>query len=803
MMKRIFILFSFALLVAGGAFAQAMSDDEVVAYVKSGLAQGKQKKTIYNELMVKGVSTTQLQRIKDKYEQQQSNAVANKGNNNVDTQRVNPEQAEDKAPAQSNDLNVDGPEGGIKVFGRDIFRTANLTFEPSMNIATPVNYRLGPGDQLQIEVWGASEANITQKVTPDGYISIPNVGPINVNGLTVQAASNRIKAKLSQIYSGMASSNVNLSTNVKVSLGQIRTIQVNIMGEVARPGTYALSSFSTVFHALYKAGGMSRMGSLRNIKVVRGGRTVATVDVYDYIINGRSHSDIRLQEGDVILASPYEALVLIKGKVKRPMYYEMKSSESIRTLIGFAGGFSNDAYRGSVTVDRNNSKERTVATVDDMNFGVFKVKDGDVVSVGEILDRYDNRIEVKGAVYRPGYYELGKDIQTVRDLIQRADGLLEYAFTNRAVLHRENDDKTLEVIALNVKAILDGTEPDVTLQKNDVLFIPSKYDLESKGTLEIRGEVYNPNIFPFAANTKLEDLIIMAGGLTESASTVRVDVTRRIIDKKGTKKQKEIAKTYTFGVKEGFVVEGDPGFVLEPYDQVFVRRSPGYSEKINVSVAGEVEFEGDYALNVRNERLSDVIEKAGGLTEFAYIDGARLERQMTPEEYKQAQELMAMVKSNNQISGNDSIVVPTVSRTYSVGINLKEIMENPHSAIDPVLQEGDLIVVPQYMNTVSVSGSVRKPNSVVYDPKMKLKDYINEAGGYAERARKSGTFILYPNGHIKELGKKAKAKDIVGGSKIIVPQKGRSQWNLATSLSTVTTSVSMLAVIASLINAMK
>ena len=803
MMKRIFILFSFALLVAGGAFAQAMSDDEVVAYVKSGLAQGKQKKTIYNELMVKGVSTTQLQRIKDKYEQQQSNAVANKGNNNVDTQRVNPEQAEDKAPAQSNDLNVDGAEGGIKVFGRDIFRTANLTFEPSMNIATPVNYRLGPGDQLQIEVWGASEANITQKVTPDGYISIPNVGPINVNGLTVQAASNRIKAKLSQIYSGMASSNVNLSTNVKVSLGQIRTIQVNIMGEVARPGTYALSSFSTVFHALYKAGGMSRMGSLRNIKVVRGGRTVATVDVYDYIINGRSHSDIRLQEGDVILASPYEALVLIKGKVKRPMYYEMKSSESIRTLIGFAGGFSNDAYRGSVTVDRNNSKERTVATVDDMNFGVFKVKDGDVVSVGEILDRYDNRIEVKGAVYRPGYYELGKDIQTVRDLIQRADGLLEYAFTNRAVLHRENDDKTLEVIALNVKAILDGTEPDVTLQKNDVLFIPSKYDLESKGTLEIRGEVYNPNIFPFAANTKLEDLIIMAGGLTESASTVRVDVTRRIIDKKGTKKQKEIAKTYTFGVKEGFVVEGDPGFVLEPYDQVFVRRSPGYSEKINVSVAGEVEFEGDYALNVRNERLSDVIEKAGGLTEFAYIDGARLERQMTPEEYKQAQELMAMVKSNNQISGNDSIVVPTVSRTYSVGINLKEIMENPHSAIDPVLQEGDVIVVPQYMNTVSVSGSVRKPNSVVYDPKMKLKDYINEAGGYAERARKSGTFILYPNGHIKELGRNAKAKDIVGGSKIIVPQKGRSQWNLATSLSTVTTSVSMLAVIASLINAMK
>ena len=802
-MKRIWILFFFALLAAGGANAQAMSDDEVISYVKNAVNQGKSQQTIYKEVVARGVSTSQLQRIKDKYEQQKENAVVKKSNKNVDTQRVNPEQAEDKAPAQSNDMTVDGPEGGIKVFGRDIFRTANLTFEPSMNIATPVNYRLGPGDELQIEVWGASETNITQKVSPDGYISIPNVGPVNVNGLTVQAATNRIKAKLSQIYSGLASSNVNLSTHVKVSLGQIRTIQVNIMGEVARPGTYALSSFSTVFHALYKAGGMSKMGSLRNIKVVRGGRTVATVDVYDYIINGRSHSDIRLQEGDVILASPYDALVLIKGKVKRPMYYEMKSSESIRTLIGFAGGFSNDAYRGAVTVDRNNTKERTVATVDDMNYGVFKVKDGDVVSVGEILDRYDNRIEVKGAVYRPGYYELGKDIQTVKDLIEKADGLLEYAFTNRAVLHRENDDKTLEVISLNVKAIIDGTEADVTLRKNDVLFIPSKYDLEQKGTLEIRGEVYKPNVFPYAANTKLEDLIIMAGGLTESASTVRVDVTRRIIDRKGTKKQKEIAQTFSFGVKDGFVVEGEPGFVLEPYDQVFVRRSPGYSEKVNVTVSGEVEFEGDYSLNVRNERLSDVLEKAGGLTEFAYIEGARLERQMTPEEYKQAQELMDMVASNNKVSGNDSIVVPQVSRTYPVGIDLKEILANPHSAIDPVLQDGDVIVIPQYMTTVSVSGSVRKPNSVVYDPKMKLKDYISEAGGYAERARKSGTFILYPNGHIKELGRNASAKDIIGGSKIIVPQKGRSQWNLGTTLSTITTSVSMLAVIASLINAMK
>ena len=801
-MKKILILM-FIALCSVQANAQAMSDKAVIQYAKNGVNQGKSQKQLYQELLLKGVTKDQMLRIKEEYERQQAKTNEVRAEQKADTQRVNPEKRDDSEKAQNNNMREAAPVGNIKVFGRDIFNNSNLTFEPSLNIATPVDYRLGPGDQLVIEVWGASQANITQKVTPDGYITIPDVGPIQVNGLTVQAASNKIRAKLSKIYSGMGTTNVDLSTDVKVSLGQIRTIQVNIMGEVAQPGTYALSSFSTVFHALYKAGGISQLGSLRNIKVVRGGRTVATVDVYDYILHGRSHSDIRLQEGDVILASPYDALVLVKGKIKRPMYYEMKRTESIRTLIDYAGGFTNDAYTSAVTVERNDEKERTICSVDDMNYGVFKVKDGDVVSVGAILDRYNNRIEIKGAVYRPGFYELGKEISTVRDLITKADGLLEDAFTNRAVLHRENLDKTLEIISVNVKGVLDGTEPDITLQRNDVLFIPSKYDLEAKGTVEISGEVYSPGIFPYAENTKLEDLIIMAGGLTESASKVRVDIARRLNDPNSTKKQKEISKMFSFAVKDGFVVEGDPGFILEPYDQVFVRRSPGYTPKVNVSITGEVEFEGSYALNERNERLSDLIAHAGGLTGFAYLKGARLERQLSEEEYLQAKELLTMVASNNQISGNDSIIIPAVSRTYTVAIDLEKIMSNPHSSLDPVLQDGDAVIIPQLMTTVQVTGSVRKPNSVVYNPDMKLKDYISEAGGYAERARKSGTFILYPNGHIKELGRNASAKEIVGGAKIIVPQKSKSQWNLGTTLSSITTSVSMLAVIASLINATK
>ena len=803
MMKKILFSLFLTLMMPTAIFAQSMTDDAVMAYVKDGVKQGKTQKQLYQELLIKGVTKEQLLRIKEKYEQQQSMSKERQGNENIDTERTEAKDEENSSSAQDDNKQLAMPQDGIKVFGRDIFYSSNLTFEPSMNIATPTDYRLGPGDQVVIEVWGASEANIVQKVTPDGYISIPDVGPIAVNGLTVQAASNRIRAKLSKIYSGMKTANVDLSTNVKVSLGQIRTIQVNIMGEVARPGTYALSSFSTVFHALYKAGGVSPIGSLRNIKVVRGGRTVATIDVYDYILQGRSHTDIRLQEGDVILASPYEALVMIQGKIKRPMYYEMKSSESIATLINYAGGFTDDAYASSITVERSNAKERTICTVDEMHYNDFKMKDGDVVSIGAILDRYDNRVEIKGAVYRPGSYAIGQDIRTVRDLILKADGLLEEAFTNRGVLHRENPDRKLEIISVNTKGILDGTEPDIALQKNDALFIPSIYDLEAKGTLEINGEVFAPGIFPFAANTKLEDLIIMAGGLTEAASTVRVDVTRRFTDNKSTKKRKEISETFTFSVKDGFVIEGEQGFILEPYDQVFVRRSPGYTPKINVTINGEVEYEGNYALNERNERLSDVIKQAGGLTEFAYLEGARLERQLTYEEYLQAKELMAMVVSNNKVDGNDSIIVPEVTRTYPVGINLVEIMKNPHSAIDPVLHDGDVIIIPQLMTTVSISGSVRKPNSIVYDPKKDLKDYISEAGGYAERARKSGTFILYPNGHIKELGRNASAKNIIGGSTIIVPQKAKSQWNLGTTMSTISTSVSMLAVIASLINTMK
>lgn len=798
-MKKLLTLLFACCLLPLSAMAQ-MSDEAVVEYVKEGVNQGKSQQQLTRELVTKGVTKEQAYRLKEQYENQQRGQAHTQAA--VDVERSNPETQDDALTEMAGTKEIH--EGSIQVFGRNIFTNSNLTFEPSMNMPTPQNYRLGPGDQLVIEVWGASEANYTQKVSPEGYINIPQIGPLNVNGMTVQAASNLIKGKLSTIYSGMATTNVDLSTSAKVTLGQIRTIQVNIMGEVAKPGTYALSSFSTAFHALYRAGGVSGLGTLRGIRVVRGGKTVSTIDVYDYILRGRSESDIRLQDGDVILVPPYEQLVEIEGNVKRPMWYEMKKGESLSTLLNYAGGFTSDAYGRSLTIERNDGTEKSVATIDEMEFANFILKDGDRVDVGAILQRYTNRVEIKGAVYRPGFYQMGKDISTVRELIAKADGPLDDAFLDHAVLHRENDDKTLEVIAVDLKAILNQTSADIVLHKNDVLFVPSKHDLKEQGTITVAGEVFAPGSFPYAKNTKIEDIIIQAGGLLESASLVRVDVTRRIVDNMGTKKQKEIAKIFSFGIKDGFVIEGEAGFILEPYDQVFVRRSPGYSPQINVSISGEVEFEGNYALSVRNERLSDLIKKAGGLSDYAYARGARLERSMTEEEYRQARDLMDVIEAQN-VSDKDSVKITSAGnrRIYSVAIDLEKALANPHSDYDISLQPGDNVIIPQYLNTIKVRGAVRLQNAITYDPNMNLKQIIKEAGGWAGRAKKSGTFIIYPNGHVKELGRKAPAKDIQPGSEIIVPTKHKSNWNVNTTIATITGTITALATTIALVFAAK
>lgn len=655
---------------------------------------------------------------------------------------------------------------GRKVFGRDIFNKEDLTFEPVMNIATPQSYVVGPGDEVKVDIYGASQKSTTYTVTPDGDIVIDGYGPINISGLTVKQANARIRSTLGSRYS---------SSSIKMTLGQTRTITVNVMGEVQTPGTYTLSAFASVFHALYMAGGVSSIGTLRNIKVFRNGKEISVVDVYDYILNGKLSGNVRLQDNDVIVVGPYECIVDIAGKVKRPMYYEMKKTESVQTLLKYAGYFAGDAYTKSVRVIRKNGSRYGVFNVQEFDMGSFHLADGDSVTVDSIIPRYENMVEVKGAVFRPGMYQLGGNITTVRSLIESADGLTEDAFTNRGVIHRMKEDRTLKVISVDVQGIIDGRVADIPLKNEDVLFIPSKSERQENRTITIHGEVLYPGVYKYADNETLEDFVVQAGGLKESASTVKVDVSRRVSNRKALTRDSVIAKTYSFALKDGFVVDGQPGFTLEPYDEVYVRKSPSYLVQQNVSIEGEVNFPGTYALTKSESRLSDIVRASGGTNKLAYVKGARLERRITPEERTRMEQVLKMAQFQSKTE-EDTIDVSKLDLgdTYYVGIQLDKALEAPGSDYDLTLREGDKIIVPEYTNTVKVSGNVLYPNTVAYKKGKGARYYVNQAGGWGIRAKKGSTYIVHMNGTVNQMGKGEKPTP---GSEVIVPTKPKSEVN--------------------------
>lgn len=770
-----------------------MTDQQVLEYAKDGVKQGKDQRTIATELARRGVTREQAERVKKLYEQQTNTDSDNLTGTAKAEARLREQVQEDNSTMLDEKPQAQEVAQQDAVFGRNIFNTRNLTFEPNVNIATPPNYRLGPGDEVVIDIWGASQNTIRQQVSPDGTINLEQLGPVFLSGMTIDRAQQYLTGELRKIYSDQ-------SNQIRVTLGNTRTIQINVMGEVVQPGTYALSAFSTVFHALYRAGGVSGIGSLRNVKVSRGGQIVATVDVYQFIMQGKTRDDIRLEEGDVIIVPAYDALVQITGNVKRPMRYEMKKGETLSTLLKYAGGFTSDAYTKSLRIVRQNGKEYQVNTVDDTDYSVCKMHDGDVVTAEAILDRFTNKLEVRGAVYRPGIYELGGKLNTVRELVDKADGLMADAFTGRAVLYRERENKTREVKQIDIRAIMDGTQPDIPLQKNDVLYIPSIHDLEDLGNVQIFGEVTHPGDYPYADNMTLEDLVITAGGLRESASVVRVDVARRIKDPKSTESSATIGQTFSFGLKDGFVVDGEPGFTLQPYDQVFVRRSPGYSAQQNVTVNGEVLYDGTYALTSKSERISSIIAKAGGATPFAYVKGAKLTRVANEEEIKRMQDVVNLLRRQVSEEMMDSLGI-TVQRTFTVGIDLEAALANPGSDADIVLREGDVISVPEYNNTVKIDGAVMMPNTVSFKKGESVKYYISQAGGYGQNAKKSKKFIIYMNGQIAEVKGSGKSQ-IEPGCEIIVPSKRKRQFNLSNVVglaSSITSLGTMAAAIAALV----
>lgn len=802
MIRKTGLLFFVVILLAGICIPAAaqMTDDAVIEYVKEGMANGKSQNDLLKELMASGVTMEQAQRIKKMVESENQGTNLMIGRvDEMDRRRRNaPGVAQ--LPAVEMQEQADGeevPEGELnekkEIFGHNIFSNRRLSFAPSLNIPTPLNYRLGAGDEVIIDVWGSNEATIRQTISPDGFINIPNLGMVTLNGMTIKEAEQYLRKKLAQIYPVEGE---DAASDFKLTLGNIRTIQVSVTGEVVVPGTYSISSLSNIYNALYCAGGVNNLGSLRKVQLVRNGKQKAVVDLYDFILNGVLPDGLTLEDGDVINVPLYLSLVNVEGSVKRPMYYEMKDGETVQDLLDYAGGFAGDAYRSNINVLRQNGVEYQVYTVDSNLFSAFILKDGDALTVGALIDRYENKLEVKGAVYRPGIYQLGDGIRTVSELIAKADGLKGDAFTNRALLHREREDLTFEVISVDVKAVLSGQAPDIQLQRNDILYIPSIYDLNDIGTITIEGEVATPGTFVYEANMTVEDIIMQAGGLLESASTVKIDVSRRIKNPASKEQPDSIANVFTRSFKDGYLVSEDLDFVLLPYDYVNVRRSPGYAEQGKVKVSGEVIFPGDYVLTHKNERLSDVIARAGGLNKWAYVKGARLIRHTLAEERNRTRSGMTVLTT-----GKDSVNVANLDldETYSVGIDLEAALAAPGSDADLVLRKDDMILIPEYINTVKISGNVMYPNVVAYNSGMSVRDYVEMAGGYGYRSKKNKAYIIYMNGTIARARQMSKGV-VEPGCEIVIPQKRDKEFDVSSLMSVATTSSSVATMLATIMN---
>ena len=851
-MKKTIIYVLIGLLMPLAVAAQSsMTDDQVIRFVLKEHEAGTDEKQIVTKLMQRGVDIQQIRRVKKIAERQKKNAglgmvqdeTMTKANdrsrkNNTEkkatemtTQRVqgertwkyNYDEDDDDFIQMQSELEGIMPVDSIallekllaerekekqKVFGRDIFSQKDLTFEPSMNVATPKNYILGPGDAVFIDIYGASAKQIETSVSPDGYVNIDGFGPVYVSGMTVEQANTRLRSTLGSRYQ---------SSRVKLTVGQTRTITVNVMDEVKSPGTYTLPAFATVFHALYMANGISDIGTLRNIKVYRNNKLVSTVDVYDYILNGKQTGNIRLADNDFIVVEPYDCLVKITGKVKRPMFYEMKKDESIGTLLKYSGGFTGDAYTKSVRVVRKTGRQYSVFNVGEFDMDTFHVADGDSVSVDSILDRYENTVELKGAVFRTGKYQLGGNITTVRSLLDAAEGVTEEAFLNRAVMHRMKSDRTLEVLSVDVKGILDGTAADIPLRENDILFIPTKQEAQTERTITIYGEVMHPGIYQYADNETIEDFILQAGGLKENASTVKVDVSRRVSNPKALVADSVIARTFSMELKDGFVIDGEPGFILMPFDEVYVRQSPGYYKQQNVTIEGEVMFGGSYTLSKKTQRLSDLVKMAGGVNDRAFTQGARLERRYTQQERQRAEAVLKKAREDMEANlqeqaarmGNASIATMSnveqlrkyeVGDTYPVGIELDKAIANPGGMEDIVLREGDRVFVPQFEATVKINGEVLYPNTVGYVKGKSVGYYIDQAGGFSSKAKKKQAYIIYMNGTVAKVGHNAKP---LPGCEIVVPSKSTSKTTIAETLSITTSIGSLAAIIATIANLLK
>lgn len=798
MTKRIVLLlscvFCFQLVLA-----QTMSDEQIKNFILTEQEKGTDQRTIATKLLQKGVTPDRLREIKSRYENEKTllgvSSLNDKKSVDSRLREKNKESHEAEKMEVVESALTEMQDDKPLVFGRNIFNNKLLTFESSKNIPTPSDYVLGAGDVVVIDIWGASQNMIEAEISPDGKIIVSGIGPLYLAGKNVVEANKYVNDVLSHRY---AESSINLS------LASTRSIVVQVLGEVVAPGSYTMSSLSTAFNALYAAGGIGDLGTLRSINVFRGGKKIAVIDVYDYIFNGNSEGNVALQDNDVISVGAYNAIVNIEGKIKRPMMYEMKENETLSSLIGFSGGFVGDAYSEKLRVVRKSGREYSLFTVDREDMGSFAMCDGDAVYVDSVIQRYSNMVEISGAVFFPGQYQLCDDINSVAELIEVAGGLREDAFLNRAVLHHRNADNTIEAMSVDVKGIVEGSVADIALRNNDILFIPSVSEMKGEQLVTVNGEVNFPGVYKFAKNTTIEDLILQAGGLTRAASMAKIDVYRQLYNPKATTENNFYVQSFTFEIKDGFVVDGNAAFVLEPFDEINVRRSPAYENIKNVEVTGAVLYQGAYVLENREYRLSDLVKQAGGLSEKAYAKGAILVRKSTDRElvnYKELQNKLNIAyyedlleENNSNLEAMDSLMKVKSAEDihYEIAIDLEKALEKPGSRDDIILCEGDLLTIPEYSSTVKVRGEVMFPTALNWRKGKTVNYYVKHAGGFGNKAKKNAIFIVKINGDIEEVSRYSRKK-VQPGCEIVVPRKKIHRSMTTGEIVTISTSTASLA----------
>jgi protein involved in polysaccharide export with SLBB domain len=682
-----------------------------------------------------------------------------------------------------------------KIFGAELFNNKALTFEPNLKIATPANYQLGPEDELFIDVYGFSEASYKLKISPEGNIRIPSVGLIQLNGLTIESARKKIISQLSAIYSGINSG----ETGVNVVLGNIRSIKVSIIGEVNMPGTYTLPSLASVFNALYASGGPSVNGSFRNIRIIRGGKAIATLDVYEFLMKGNSTGNVRLQDQDIIKISPYESRVELQGEIKRPGLYEVRKGETIKDVLAYAGGFTDYAYNNLIKVIRVTGKEKKVAEVSSELFGMFVPQTGDVYLIEKVIDRFENRVSIEGAVFRPGLFAFEKGL-TLGQLIKKAEGLREDAFTERGILIRLKDDLSTEMIAFNAKDVANG-KGDIVLKREDKINISSKFDIREARKVTIAGEVLRPGVYDFAEQMKVEDLIILAGGLKESADRSKIEIARRVKNQDVGKTGSEIAKIFRISLDQ-LLNAGSASIALEPFDQVSIYQLAGYASSASVMLEGEIFSPGNYAITKNNERVSDIVKRGGGLTASSYPQGAILIRKKKLSETEllvRKQKLDALLKqTRDSVRAKELITREFADDISVVGIDLQKILDRPGTKFDLIVSDGDILRIPNDLQTVKVSGEVLYPVRLRFESGKRLKSYVSGSGGFTQRALKRRAYVVYPNGTAKPTRRFLFVKfypKVLSGSEIVVPpREERAKLTISEALA-VTSTLTTLALI--------